>query len=209
MELIHDLKDKALRILSTFLEENILSTNPMNNKSAKLLSYWIIDYIKMLQKETILKNKNYRRYKRGSVVKVHLGYRIGSEEGGLHYAVVIDNKDTANSPVLTIIPLTSIKNEAQKLKYTNANSKAIILGDEVFQAIKDKLNTQSDLSKVNVEKLSKMKTEGIALVGQITTISKIRIYDPCSSKDLLYSIKLSNKSMDKIDNKLKDLYTKN
>ena len=50
-----------------------------------------------------------RRYKRGEIVKVHLGFNVGSEEGGLHYAVVLDKNNAKSSPVITIIPLTSVK----------------------------------------------------------------------------------------------------
>lgn len=54
----------------------------------------------------------------------------------------------------------------------------------------------------------KMKEGSVALVGQITTISKIRIYDPMYPLDTLSGIRLSSESMDKLDAKLQELYTK-
>lgn len=54
----------------------------------------------------------------------------------------------------------------------------------------------------------KMKMGSIALVGQITTISKIRIYDPIYPSDTLSNIRLSDKTMDKLDRKIVELFTK-
>lgn len=53
-----------------------------------------------------------------------------------------------------------------------------------------------------------MKHGSIALVGQITTISKIRIYDPIYPGDVLSGIRLSKESMDKLDNKTIELFTR-
>ena len=53
-----------------------------------------------------------------------------------------------------------------------------------------------------------MKNGSIALVNQITTISKLRIYDPKNSHDPLAGIKLSNEKLDKIDNEIIRRYTK-
>ena len=52
-----------------------------------------------------------------------------------------------------------------------------------------------------------MKRGSIALVGQITTVSKIRIYDPLYPSDSLASIHLSDVALDKLDQKVKELYT--
>lgn len=46
------------------------------------------------------------------------------------------------------------------------------------------------------------------VVGQITTVSKIRIYDPQFPSDALNNIRLSSASMDKLDNKIRELFTK-
>lgn len=59
------------------------------------------------------------------------------------------------------------------------------------------------------EELSKMKAGSVALVHQITTISKQRIYDPKNSNDILAKIKLSDSTMDTIDKKIQELFTKN
>lgn len=58
------------------------------------------------------------------------------------------------------------------------------------------------------KEFSRMKSGSIVLLGQITTISKIRIYDPKRSDDVLADIRLSSPTLDKIDVKIIELYTK-
>lgn len=51
-----------------------------------------------------------------------------------------------------------------------------------------------------------MKEGSVALVNQITTVSKMRIFDPRSLKGVLSGISLSEENMEKINQKIKDLY---
>ena len=51
-----------------------------------------------------------------------------------------------------------------------------------------------------------MKEGSIALVNQITTVSKQRIFDPRNLKGVLAGVSLSEENMDKINQKVKDLY---
>ena len=182
--------------------------------------------------------------KRGEIVKVHLGFNIGSEEGGLHYAVVIEKNNPKSSPVVTVVPLTSIKPSTNLERLHSGN---VFLGNELFTSLNSKISSsskhlQSELVLLNeliatakecseteisqitkkIEKLNselellarmrseifKMKTGSIALVNQITTISKIRIYDPKTDHDILSGVKLSNEKLDAIDKKIISTYTK-
>ena len=52
-----------------------------------------------------------------------------------------------------------------------------------------------------------MKRGSIALVNQITTISKIRIYDPKTDHDILSGIRLSNEKLDLIDDEIQKKFT--
>ena len=246
------LKDKALSDLSQLMDS-------LDSKKQTLLSYWISDYAKFLTSEKTFDSKRLVRYKRGSVVQAHLGFRIGNEEGGLHYAVVVDTKNERSSGVVTVIPLTSIKpntdlgnlhpsklylgNELYTLVH-NKILKAQEEGEEIKQTLLQKIdefrksefeNDQEQslhsetsrilvsgilreidileekmkfLKKMNI-RISKLKPGSIALVGQITTISKIRIYDPLYPNDTLTNIRLSDNTLDKIDIKVKELFTKN
>lgn len=219
-------KNTAINTLNLYLDELIL--NESTFKKADLLSYWLEDYTKYLSSENTFNPSLYKKYERGDIIKVNLGFNVGSEEGGLHYAVVIDRKNAIHSPTITVVPLSSIK-DGTKLHTSDVN-----LGTQVYDKLKEKIDTymqnlvkpitcKEDLENLNesqvsemiislqeidkmVRELSKMKTGSFAIVNQITTISKQRIYDPKHVKDILSGIKLSDENLDLINEKLKKLY---
>jgi chromosome segregation ATPase len=69
-----------------------------------------------------------------------------------------------------------------------------------------KLESERKTLKIYEKEISKLKEGSIALMEQITTVSKMRIYKPKNSSDLLYGIKFSDGAMDKINERLKELY---
>ncbi|MSS64616.1 type II toxin-antitoxin system PemK/MazF family toxin [Velocimicrobium porci] len=244
-------KKNAISKLESYIESLISSNNPKLNKKAVKFSYWLEDYIKFLNYEKSFSPTSLKRYKRGEIIKVHLGYNIGSEEGGLHYAIVLDKENSIHSPVLTILPLTSLKpnrninnlkkgeiyigneiynklNEKATKCYTYSNKKLeevkAILSDLEKDNITSKktleeivvkltielanLEKETELFKSMTNEIKKMKTGSIVLTNQITTISKIRIYNPKTNHDILSGIKLSADILDKIDNEIKNLFIK-
>lgn len=265
-------KKAAIKALNKQLERFINDSSGTHLKKANLISYWLKTYAEYLAFEEKFDPKRNIAYKRGNVVKVNFGFNIGSEYGGLHYAVVLDNKNDHSSPVVTVIPLTSIKDDRVihansvelgnelyhniKLKYDTI-SKAIeaeqTANMELRQAIKSLLlmtkeaiddakretdlivrtqkidkaeklcnaaekievsikekdtHTKSELEYLDKisEETSKMKQGSVALVNQITTISKMRIYDPKNARGVLSGISLSEDNMEKINNKVKELF---
>lgn len=243
---LHACRQKAISKLDNFLSCLISGGDPKiphndsTKKKADLLSYWINDYTKMLIQEFSFNPSNTKKYKRGEIIKAHFGFRIGSEEGGLHYAVVIEKDNPRSSDTVTVIPLTSVKNntDVTKLRYGQ-----VYLGNELYsslrlkvgtllkeakdqldtlmklnptdQTTKEQIDNETDVLEKDIaflvkasKELNRMKKGSIALTGQITTISKIRIYDPKSSKDVLAGVKLSAESMDKIDASILAKYTK-
>lgn len=70
----------------------------------------------------------------------------------------------------------------------------------------DVLKTEVANTKKMAHELSIMKKGSIAKIEQIRSVSKIRIYQPKRKSDPLYGIRLSNTSMDKINEKIKELY---
>lgn len=58
------------------------------------------------------------------------------------------------------------------------------------------------------KEVNKMKQGSIALVKQIRTISKIRIYDPKTNYDVLSNVKLSNEKLDLLDTEIIRNFTK-
>ena len=235
-------KKDAISTLDILLDKYIIS----NPKKADILSYWLEDYSRFLDCESDFNPKHLKRYKRGEIIKANLGFNIGSEEGGLHYCVVIEKNNPQSSPVLTVIPLTSSKSTDKK-QYAGQ----VFIGNDLKNKVEDKCNMlikkayekfsntakivedfsngeisieSAEIDNTTIEEIkqflkalesaekvyneaNRMKAGSIALVNQITTISKIRVYDPKTNKDILSNIRLSDESLNKIDAEIKKLFT--
>ena len=203
---IAEIKANAMLQLENFLTKRLESSDIKQTKFVQTMSFWLLDYIKFQQYKTNPQIK-YKRYKRGDVIKVNFGHRIGNEHGGLHYAIVIDNNNALGSNLLTVIPLSSKKPHltAEKL-----GKDRIIIGSEIYKRLIDKMNSLSSFSpeaKAVRKELIRMKAGSIALIGQITTVSKYRIYDPLSTKNALHGIRVSENTLDLIDSKIIELFT--
>lgn len=233
-------KERALEKVDAYIENLITSNNPKTKAKSDKLCYWLEDYTSFLSFEDAFTPTSLKKYKRGEIVKAHLGYNIGSEQGGLHYCVVIEKNNSIHSPVINVIPLTSIKDGKN---ISNLPKSSIYLGDDLYNAVNKKATnllyktrkelddltncvnnniiTDNNIIKQRINRLKKdlhlaeriahdfntMKIGSIALVNQITTISKIRIYDAKTTNDVLHDIRLSNENLDKIDNAIKELFT--
>ena len=227
------LRDTALTEIKQYMD----SIDPVRGKK---LAYWIKDYANFLTQEQSFQPQKLIRYKRGSIVKVHFGYRVGAEEGGLHYAVVMDRNNSIHSPTLTVIPLTSVK---PGIDLSNLHASRVPIGNEVYTLLMNKYNAELCSAKQHMQEIrklisnlnisddhspledkldeveceiahcnkmkravSRMKQGSIALVGQITTISKIRIYDPKFHNDALSKIRISPATLDLLDAKVQELF---
>lgn len=224
-------KKSAMQRISNYINGLI----ERDTKKADKFMYWLEDYIKFLENEDGFNPSKLKKYKRGELLKVHLGYNIGSEEGGLHYVVVLDKNNSLNSPVITVIPLTSVKKHKD---IKNLKPYEVYIGNELcnniisklnkemqkIQEILDKFETEpielenikerADICASNYRKLQEFEKEiykmhlgSIALISQITTISKIRIYNPKNTNDILSKIKISDSSLDMIDRAICNFYT--
>lgn len=240
-------KDMALQRLNAYMTSLIEDSDSRINSKSDKLSYWLEDWTTFLNFESEFSPQSLRRYKRGEIIKAHLGYNVGSEEGGLHYCVVIDKDNSNNSPVVTVVPLTSVKSNTDinhlhkgniylgNELFTNLNSKITLTKNNLVVKVKalrefaDGVDTSSgwirrdiyehlkkeveiaekelDLLDRMKKEVLKMKTGSIALVSQIRTISKIRIYDPKTNFDILSNIKLSNEKLDLIDKEILHNFT--
>ena len=195
---------------------------------AEKISYWILDWMTYLEREENFSPNKMLTYKRGSIVKVHLGFNVGSEEGGLHYAIVIDANNDLKNPVFTVIPLTSVKPHTD-IKKLGKNQ--LFIGGEIYEKLTQKLNklleklssvqlpeaTEAELGEFQEElayakrikaEIDRMKTGSIALIGQITTISKLRVFDPRNKFGVLKGIRVSDDILDKIDEHLQNNFFK-
>lgn len=217
-------KDSALKRLDISFNKHI---ELQEYKKSNLLAYWIKDFSNYHDDEKTFDTTTLKVFKRGDIVKVNLGFNVGNELGGLHYCVVINKHDNPYSGTLNVIPLSSIKED----KIYNPKT-CIDLGDELFLLLSQKYSKESDKidkaledlsneDKRNVDKIKyllkkldylqkiaeeikRMKHGSIAYIHQITTISKQRIF----KTPILSGIKLSDESLDLIDEKIKKMFTK-
>ena len=212
-------KDNSLNRLDVSFLKHI---NSQEYKTSHLLAYWINDYANYHDEEKTFDISKLITFKRGNIIKVNLGFNIGHELGGLHYCVVLDKYDNPKNGTLNIIPLTSKKDK----KYPKSS---VDLGNEIYNTlnelyskeIKKLTDKYSDIWSLPSEKvqqfttdfqyvkkikeeISKMKIGSIALINQITTISKQRIFDD----EILRRVRLSNSCLDLLDNGIKKYFTK-
>lgn len=216
-------KDKSLNRLDlSFLKHIELS----EYKKSELLAYWIHDFAVYHDEERDFDVTKSGVFHRGEIIKVNLGFNIGSELGGLHYCVVLNKKDNPKNGVLNIVPLTSKK---ENKKYPKS---CVNLGNELYNILNKniekenkrlnellaKLDDLEEIPKSIQESISKeikyidqlgksinqYKKESIVLINQITTISKQRLFYDV----VLKSVRLSNESLDLIDEQIIKFFTK-
>lgn len=168
---------------------------------------------------TILKNSNtllyeienkplyFRRYSRGSIVKVRFGVNIGSEFSGDHFAIVVSKGDTAYNPVLHVIPISS-----KKHKTCVDLGNVLILDSEIeklrLDYSKESDNTKKKKIKNSLKYYSKRDNiTSYALIEHMKTISKMSIIPPINEYDYIDKIRISNEKMKEIDNNIIKEYT--
>ena len=128
----------ALGELDELLNSWLYSSNEIDQKRAQIMSYWIKTYTGMIRRENEFNPASLPRLARRQIVNVDFGFRVGSELGGLHYAVVLDKANSVNGDTVTVIPLGSLK-ERHK-----ASRNKIILEDGIFAALDEKAQNQVD-----------------------------------------------------------------
>ena len=120
-------------------------------------------------------------YKRGDIVLAHFGFNVGSELGGTHYAVVVENDNNNASNTLVVVPLSSL---------ADGKTESDLHRSEVYLG-----NVLPDSDKLSY-----------AMPLQIRVISKLRIIKPETNKDNQY--RLNGSLLQKIDDKVNELFTK-
>lgn len=149
----------------------------------------------------------FKKYKRGSIVKVRFGVNPGSEFSGDHYAIVLNKDDSIYNPVLNVIPITSVSN-----KY-NINLGNIIYDENKVNNLKTLLKNETDLENIKEPKkilnyFDKRKNKtSKACIKHLNTISKLSIINPINKYDYTNKIVLSKNIMNKIDKLIINEYT--
>lgn len=262
---------QVIQELEDYLNSLVKHGEPKDKRADKI-DQWIESWTKYLKREQEFNPRSLPLFKRGSVIVVDLGFNVGSEYGGIHYAIVLNKRDSRRNHLLHILPLTSIK---EKTDLENLKYYQLSLSDEIhrlliqkankgLQTINEKRNScineihllknklseieslaneqqkdpdtnpklesyleteisnvkskQEELEKIVnqitsqsiyieklVEKISKLKKGSIALLNQVTTISKLRILDPINQRSFFNDIVLSTETLDIIDTALKNI----
>lgn len=220
-----DLEGNIDKVLNQ-LKNTLLNEIEMD-KSKKLLFWlneWGADYLK---NEDNFDYMSLMRYKRGNVVKADFGFKIGSEQGGLHYAVVLDNRNDKSNKVLMVVPIESLSDN-MKPEEINKDYE-VFLGYGIFKdeiasvekkiakletQIEELKNKKEDYSKQykNLGRLKKELTSlnkgSVAQIAQICAMSKIRIYNPTHTGDRFSTFVLDDDKLKEIEEKIKNLYFK-
>ena len=140
-------KKEAIKQLNRLLESYIAS--PTHQKKANLISYWLKSYCEYLRREETFDPKRMIAYKRGDIIKADFGFNIGSEHGGLHYAVVLDVNNKHSSPVVTVLPLSSGTE-------SSVYERDVYLGNELYTKVSSKHKLLYESAKQKLEQANKI-----------------------------------------------------
>ena len=165
----------------TLLRNAILD---MNDKPRDILIAWLGRWANYLKSENTFDCSHLKAYSRGEIIRVDLGFRGKSEEGGEHYAVVMDVLNNPRNPTLLVLPLSSLK------PGRTVNRNDVDLGTSLI----------IDINPNNGENLAK-EVKSIALISQLTCISKQRILRPHNTNQAILG-KLSSAKMKEIERKI-------
>lgn len=166
-----------LDVALTQLKVAILTLHP---KVQSIITEWLVKWSKYIVREKRFDSQFLPYFKRGDIVYVDLGFNIGSEHGGVHYAIVYENNNSKKNKNVIIIPLSSID------EGDTVSSVDLYLGDDIIPWTPG------------------VKT--IAKPNQIRSISKMRIIKPLTVKDK--TTRLKSEHLNLIDNKLKEILMK-
>ena len=103
-----------------------------------------------------------------------------------------------------VTPCVALVTEFQSYPFT------IYVGEEIGAQLENETQYVFSIDPIevnySVEELQKMKHGSIAKIDQITTVSKIRIFN--TKNNILLGITATDRTLDLIDSKIKKLYTK-
>ena len=153
-------------------------------KKAALLYYWLRDYQAYLKNETTFSPNFYPDFRRGSIVNVNLGFNLGAEMGGLHYAVVLRASNRRN-PNIVIAPLTSVK---QGRNISHLRPTEVYIGEELFYKIQGKYTALKSSIPTEMKLISDTICKGLQEHDE--TIHRL--------DDLSHKIDLLEKTMKKL-----------
>lgn len=191
-------KQDTLNTLNEYLSNLINSKNDASQSKADKILYWLQTYAKFLDYEKDFNPSRRCRYKRGQVVKADFGFRIGSEYGGLHYSIVMDNNNSIHSPVVTVIPLTSVKPGFTKDRLKKGQ---VYLGEEIYTKLSDKASSMQNKFFIEIRDLTSTINELSHKEATLSKESRQLALDTCRQR--LRELQLKAGLIAKISNEIK------
>lgn len=206
----YDIIGKKLPYKFGYLDDWLLKKSKILKKEAEFLQ-------EKINNPLSTKEKRYKTYQRGTIIKADFGIGIGSEMSQVHFAIVINNYDNPKSNVLTVVPLTSKQNRFN-----------LDLGTLIIDLLMDKVQKEVDTVKEKKEKneipdtkdlvkIKKLNTlisyyksnvkRTFACCNLITTISKERIFPPINEYDIIGKARCSSEILNNLDAHFKNNFT--
>ena len=139
-------------------------------KRINLIVSWFAQWLEFIKYEKHFNPNNLKRYLYGEIIYVDLGFNVGKEFGGPHYAIVLNKKDTKSNNVLTIVPLSSLKD-----KNKDKLGDRLYLGNEVKKAVGDNLSNNLNKLKAKIDVAIKELASN-KNINQEVFLSKIEYY---------------------------------
>ena len=134
-ELIEHISN-SLEKIETMLHTLRTSEHPSDRQKSMKVAYWLNSYADYVLNERTFNAKNLPSYEYRSIINVDFGFRLGSEIGGWHYAVILDKRNNRTGDTITVVPLMSVK------PHTKTNNYMIVLPEGVYAAFDRKLSNR-------------------------------------------------------------------
>lgn len=186
---IADAKESEAQNKSEEEQSKLLKIRNKVLKRLNLIVSWLSQWLEYIKFEKHFNPNKLKRYLYGEIIYVNLGFNVGQEFGGPHYALVLNKKDNIGKGILTIVPLSSLKD-----KDKDKLGDRLYLGDEIKRSVSD--NLSNNLIKIRdkiSDTINTMQTK--KNMDQETFLAKIEYY-----KKQLEHNKLVQELLEKMNN---------
>lgn len=213
---------KKSKLLQAFENNLQISGLGLHNKFDSFEAWEHTKSKRLLYEISLDTNKKYKRYPRGSIIKVDFGVNIGSEFSEQHFAITLSKKDKMYDNVIIVVPLTS-------KKHKNSIDLGKLISDSYISSLQKEVDRlQKEFREIDVEncefnpnyKKEIQKIEKIlkyyrtikdnfsyACIDQIRTVSKLNILPPMNEYDIVGNYKCPKDIMNVIDMNVVKIYT--
>lgn len=160
----------------------------LSEKQRDIIAGWLIRWAGYIKGENTFNSSHMKSFIRGEIILVDFGFRLKSELGGYHYAVVMDKRNNPNNPLMTVVPMSSLK------EGRTVHPNDVDLGIDLVSDIDPATGTNTAKS-----------TTSMAVIQQLTCISKQRVIRPLNTGDKSLG-KIIPTKMAEIDEKIANRY---